>query len=107
MRLGVLRDQQSSECYANSWNENNYAPYAVPIKFGIHLRRRSAITPHKLKASTGIWGRSMYAGGLINHVTSDATNLANARVPKYTKGTLFLRVIAYILRRGHIGCSRI
>ena len=60
------------------------------------------VVPHKLKASTGTRGKSMFTGGPINHVTSEVTNLANARVPKYIASSLFLRVIAYMLRWGHI-----
>ena len=101
--------KRSWEFGANSWHENNDPPYVVPIEFKIALRRRSVTVdvPHRLNASTGILGRSMYAGGLINHVTSDPANLANARTPKYTASSLFLNVIAYILRWGRISWSKV
>jgi len=97
--LGVPRDQQSSEIYATSWDERNYAPNAVPIEFGTNLNLSSGRCPHKLKASTGIRGRSMTVGGLEKDDASDIANLANAKLPKYAASILFLKVIAYILRQ--------
>ena len=51
-------------------------------------------------------GRSTTVGGLTKDATSVTVNLVNARAPKYAVRILFLKVIAYILRRGCISQLR-
>ena len=78
----------------------------VPIALGINLNWRCGTTGQKLKASIGIGGRTKNVTGLTKDDASDTTNLANARVPRYTARILFPKVIAYTLRRNRISRLR-
>jgi len=44
----------------------------------------------------------MTTGNLEKADASQTPNLANIRVPKYARSILFLKVIAYILRRNRV-----
>ena len=62
----------------------------VPIEFGANINWRSASMTQKLKASVGIKGSSITAGGLRKVDTSAVVNLADTMIPKYTASFLFL-----------------
>jgi len=96
----VISDPRSF--YADSWNERSYVPNAVPIDIGTNLNLSSAKVAHKLEASIGIRGRSMTTGNLEKADASQVPNLANIRLQKYARSTLFLKVIAYILRQNRV-----
>ena len=69
----------------------------MPTEFGANINWRRVSTAHRLKASIGIGGSSIIAGGLRKDVTNAMVNLANTMIPKYIASFLFLEVIAYIL----------
>ena len=95
--LGVPRDQQPLTFYADSWDKYKHVPNRVPTEFGANINWRRVSTAHRLKASIGIGGSSIIAGGLRKDVTNAMVNLANTMIPKYIASFLFLEVIAYIL----------
>jgi glycine/serine hydroxymethyltransferase len=89
--------------HANSREERDHVPNAVPIEFGTALNRKSMRSPHKSKASiSGIRGRGMTTTGLEKDETSDIVNLANAMAPRNAVIILFPKVIAYILARNSV-----
>ena len=69
------------------------------------MNLRFIVIPHKLEAFIGSEWRSTKTGRWTKAGARDISDLANARVPKYTASILFLEVIAYILGRNHISQS--
>lgn len=100
-----LAVSKSPGFYADNWNEHDHAPNTVPIEFGANMNLRFIVIPHKLEAFIGSEWRSTKTGRWTKAGARDISDLANARVPKYTASILFLEVIAYILGRNHISRS--
>ena len=63
------------------------------------MNRRFGTIGHRFKASIGIRGESKSVTGSRKIDNSDMATLNKTRLPKYAATNLFLKVIAYTLRR--------